>query len=165
MSKPTAEKAKTMIRKLISKFSKTVTERVVAQRRKYEVPIKIWFEPDRATGRLKMPLESLFITGETKDMSKTGIGFIVPAIRIQENYLVGGSRTLNVELDLPGGKVGMQVVGMRYEEVGEHISTARFLVGAKIMQISDEDREIYEYFLRHGNKRKKGSFALGVDKG
>jgi hypothetical protein len=154
-----------MIRKLISKFNKSVTERVVAPRKKYEVPIKIWFEPERMTGRLKMPLENLVITGETKDMSKTGVGFIVPAIRIQENYLVGGGRILNVELDLPGGKIQMQVVGMRYEEVGEHISTARFLVGAKITQISEENREAYEYFLRHGNKRKKGSFALGVDKG
>jgi hypothetical protein len=154
-----------MIRKLISKFNKSVTERVVAPRKKYEVPIKIWFEPDRATGRLKIPIENLVITGETKDLSKTGIGFIVPAIRIQENYLVGGGRTLNVELDLPSGKLQMQIVGMRYEEVGEHISTARFLVGARITQIAEEDREAYEYFLRHGNKRKKGSFALGVDKG
>lgn len=154
-----------MIRKLVSKFSKTINERVVSPRKKYEVPIKIWFEPDRATGRLKMPNESLVITGETKDLSKTGIAFIVAAIRINENYLVGGSRILNAELDLPGGKIQMQIVGMRYEEVGQHISTARFLVGAKITKMSNDDREAYEYFLRHGDKRKKGSFALGIDKG
>ncbi|HEY8559555.1 MAG TPA: hypothetical protein VIL74_04065 [Pyrinomonadaceae bacterium] len=154
-----------MIRKLVSKLNKSITERVVSPRKKYEVPIKIWFEPDRNTGRLKTTVENLVITGETKDMSRTGIGFIVGAIRIQENYLVGGERVLNAELDLPSGKVRLQLVGMRYEEVGQHISTARFLVGAKITQMSDEDREAYEYFLRHGNKRKKGSFALGIDKG
>lgn len=154
-----------MIRKLVSLFSKSITERVVSPRKNYEVPIKIWFEPDKNTGRLKTPVESLVITGETKDMSRSGIGFIVSAIRIHENYLVGGGRVLNAELDLPGGKIQMQIVGMRYEEVGHHISTARFLVGAKITQMSDENREIYEYFLRHGNKRKKGSFALGIDKG
>jgi hypothetical protein len=154
-----------MIRRLVSKLSKSITERVVSPRKKYEVPIKIWFEPDKATGSLRMPVESAVITGETKDLSKSGIGFIVGAIRIQENYLVGGGRTLNAELDLPSGKIQMQIVGMRYEEVGQHISTARFLVGAKIVKMSDEDREVYEYFLRHGHKRKKGSFALGVDKG
>jgi hypothetical protein len=154
-----------MIRKLVSKFSKTINERVVSPRKKYEVPIKIWFEPERITGRLKMPNESLVITGETKDLSKTGIGFIVAAIRINENYLVGGGRTLNAELDLPSGKIQMQIVGMRYEEVGQHISTARFLVGAKITKMNDDDREAFEYFLRHGDKRKKGSFALGIDKG
>lgn len=154
-----------MIRKLVSKLNKSLTERVVSPRKKYEVPIKIWFEPDKNTGRLKMPIENLVITGETKDMSRSGVGFIVGAIRIRENYLVGGGRVLNAELDLPSGKIQMQIVGMRYEEVGHHISTARFLVGAKITQISDENREDYEYFLRHGNKRKKGSFALGIDKG
>lgn len=154
-----------MIRKLVSKLSKSLTERVVSPRKNYEVPIKIWFEPDKNTARLKLPVENRVITGETKDMSRSGIGFIVGAIRIHENYLVGGGRLLNAELDLPSGKIQMQIVGMRYEEVGQHISTARFLVGAKIMQMSDENREDYEYFLRHGNKRKKGSFALGIDKG
>lgn len=105
------------------------------------------------------------ILGETKDMSRSGIGFIVSAIRIRENYLVGQERVLNAEMDLPGGKVQMQIVGTRYEQVGQHISTARYLVGARITQMTKEDREVYEYFLRHGDKRKKGSLALGIDKG
>ena len=154
-----------MIRKLVSKLNKSLTERVVSPRKKYEVPIKIWFEPEKNTAQLKLPAANVVITGETKDMSRSGIGFIVGAIRIHENYLVGGGRVLNAELDLPSGKIQMQIVGMRYEEVGQHISTARFLVGAKIVKMADEDREDYEYFLRHGNKRKKGSFALGIDKG
>ena len=105
------------------------------------------------------------MTGETKDLSRSGVGFIVAAIRIQENYLVGGGRVLNAELDLPNGKIQMQIVGMRYEEVGQHISTARFLVGARITEMSDENREAYEHFLRYGDKLKKGSLALGIDKG
>lgn len=112
-----------------------------------------------------MPLESLVIVGETKDLSRSGVAFIVAAIRIQENYLVGEGRILNAELDLPDGKVQMQIVGQRYEQVGQHISTARFLVGAKITQMSKENREVYEYFLRYGNKLKKGSLELGIDKG
>ena len=154
-----------MIRKLVSKLNKSLTERVVSPRKKHEVPIKIWFEPERNTAKLTMPVENLVITGETKDMSRSGIGFIVGAIRIKENYLVGGNRVLNAELDLPSGKIQMQIVGMRYEEVGQHISASRFLVGAKITKMTDDAREAYEYFLRHGNKRKKGSFALGIDKG
>jgi hypothetical protein len=154
-----------MIRKLVAKFNRSIAERVVSQRKNYEVPIKIWFEPDRNTGRLKMPVENMVIVGETKDLSRSGIAFIVSAIRIQENYLAGEGRTLNVELDLPGGKVQMQIVGQRYEQVGQHISTARFLVGAKITQMSQENREVYDDFLRHGNKRKKGSLELGIDKG
>ena len=154
-----------MIRKLVSKFSKSITERVVSPRKSYEIAIKIWFEPDTNTGRLKLPAENFVITGETRDLSRSGIGFIVSAIRIQENYLVGEGRTLNAELDLPEGKIQMQIVGSRYEQVGQHLSTARYLIGAKITKMSSENREIYEHFLRHGDKRKKGSMALEIDKG
>jgi hypothetical protein len=154
-----------MIRKLVAKFNRSITERVVSPRKHYEFPIKVWFEPDRNTGRLKLPLENLTVMGETKDLSRSGIAFIVSAIRIQENYLVGEGRILNVELDLPDGKVQMQIVGSRYEQVGQHISTARYLIGAKITQMSAENREAYEHFLRYGNKRKKGSLELGIDKG
>lgn len=161
----TNRKINKMIRKLFSKFNEKLTERVVSIRKNYEVPIKIWFEPDRNTGRLRMPVENKTIMGETKDLSNTGIAFVVSSIRIQENYLVGEGRILNAELDLPDGKVQMQIVGRRYEQVGQHISTARFLVGAEIKKMSETDKEIYQHFLRYGNKRKKGSLELGIDKG
>lgn len=154
-----------MIRKLVAKFNRSITERVVSPRKKHEVPIKIWFEPEKNTGRLKMPVENLVIMGETKDLSRSGIAFVVPSIRIHENYLVGEERTLNAELDLPDGKVRMQIVGRRYEQVGEHISTSRYLVGAQIKQMSKDDYEAYNHFLRFGDKRKKGSLELGIDKG
>ncbi|MBS1795155.1 MAG: hypothetical protein JSS81_14950 [Acidobacteria bacterium] len=154
-----------MIRKLVSKFNKSITERVVSTRKQFEFPIKVWFEPDRNTGPLRMPAENVTVTGETSDLSRSGIAFIVSSIRVRENYLVGEGRVLNAEIDLPEGKVRMQIVGSRYEQVGEHISTARFLVGAKIIKMTADNREFYEEFLRYGSKRKKGSLALGIDKG
>lgn len=152
-----------MIRNLITKFRRTFNEKVVAPRKDFHVPIKIWLEPDRHTGKLQMPSEHLSISGETKDLSATGIGFVVASIRLKENYLVGEGRTLNAELDLPGGKVKMQIIGLRHEQFGKHISTARFLVGAKITKISENDREVYEDFLRYGKKHLKQSLALGID--
>lgn len=152
-----------MIRKLLADFNKSISKRVVASRHKYEVPIRLWFETDRNTGRLQNPLESLFITGETKDLSQTGIAFVVSSIRLKENYLVGEGRTLNAELDLPSGKIKMQIVGQRYEQVGKHISTANFLIGAKILRMTAENRELYQDFLRVGRKRKAGSLKLGID--
>lgn len=152
-----------MIRKLISKFNRTFNEKVVSSRKEFHVPIKIWVEPDRQTGKLQLPIEHLSISGETKDLSVTGIAFIVSSIRLKETYLVGEGRTLNAELDLPGGKVKMQVIGQRHEQVGQHISTAKFLVGAKIIRISEHDREAYEDFLRYGKKLLKQKLALGID--
>jgi hypothetical protein len=143
-----------MIRKWISKFNEKITGRILSNRKSYEVPIKIWFEPNRDTGKLKMPAKSLTITGETKDLSSSGVGFIVNSIRIKEDYLVGEGRILNAELDLPVGKVRMKIVGRRYEQIGQHISAARFLVGAEIVKINENDQEIYLDFLRYGNKHK-----------
>ncbi len=154
-----------MIRKWVAKLNRTIAGSVVSPRKSVEAPIKIWFEPNRNTGALRMPTEGLAILGETHDLSKTGISFIVPSIRIRENYLVGESRVLNAELDLPDGKVRMKIVGRRYEQVGEHISTARFLVGAEIHSMADDSREVYEHFLKFGNRRRRRGLELGIDKG
>lgn len=154
-----------MIRELISKLNKSLNSSVVSARHNYEVPIKVSLEPNRNTGKLEMPVQHLSISGETKDLSKTGIAFIVSSIRLREYYLVGEQRTLNAELDLPNGKITMQIVGQRYEQVGQHLSESRFLIGATIIKISDDARDAYEHFLSHGKKRGKEIFALGIDKG
>lgn len=155
-----------MLRELISKLRGTIIERSHSARKPHNLPIKITFESQFSTGGLTSPHEKLFISGETADISSTGVGFIVSAIRIRENYLVGQDRTLNAEIDIPGGKVKMKIIGRRYEKVGIHLSTERFLIGAEITDMPKADRERYEYFLRYGGKRGKAaepSFEMGVD--
>ncbi|MDQ3714361.1 MAG: hypothetical protein M3388_19395 [Acidobacteriota bacterium] len=154
-----------MLRKWIAKFNKSITERVVSVRHNREVPIKLSFEPSRKTGKLNKPPQVLYITGETKDLSVSGIAFIVSSIRIKENYLVDEGRPLNAELDLPGGKVSMKIVGQRYEPIeNERLSAGKYLVGASILQMTDENREVYEYFLRFGDlKENTGSLKFGIN--
>lgn len=155
-----------MLRKLIEKVSGILVERSHSMRRKVSLPIKLSFEPMRVTGRLMMPKQVVFISGETFDLSAGGIGFVVSSIRVRENYLVGQDRILNAEIDLPDGKVEMKVIGRRYERVGVHVSAEKYLIGAEIVGISDENREAYDHFLRHGSKRKKAaspSYGLGID--
>ena len=131
-----------------------MAERVVAVRHKREVPIRLSLEPNGKTARTADALPKiLYVSGETADLSHSGIAFVVPSIRIKENYLVGENCVLNAELDLPNGKISMKVVGQRYEQVGEHISTSRYLVGASIEEINEENREAYNHFLRYGDKK------------
>ena len=110
--------------------------------------MKVWFDPESNTERAIHLAKTQCILGETIDISRSGIAFIVPSIRSQEKYLVGQERGLNVEIDLPTGKVQMRVKGRRYEKVGIHISTERFLVGAHIETLTGSDKEIYETFLK-----------------
>ena len=146
-----------MIRELIGKITGIFAERSHSARRKHNAPVKIVFAPTLTTGKLRSSSDSIYITGETFDLSRSGIGFVVSSIRVRENYLVGQDRRLNAEIDLPGGKVKMTIIGRRYERVGLHLSSERFLIGAEIVDISNADREAYDHFLRYGSKRKKAA--------
>lgn len=144
-----------MLRELISKLNSSLSERMVPSRRHYKAPLKVWFDPDVSSERAVEAARAACIWGETVDISRTGIGFLVPAIRLKEKYLVGQDRKLNVEIDLPTGKVFLRALGRRYEKVGMHISTERFLVGAQIQELAGQNRENYEAFLRIGDRRAK----------
>lgn len=148
-----------MLRNLIAKFNRSMSARVASVRYRREVAIKLSFEPTGKTGKLDLT-KNLFIAGETADLSGSGIAFTVASVRIKENYLVGEGRVLNAELDLPNGKISMKVVGQRYELIGEHLSTERYLIGASIVQISDENRAAYEEFLRLGTTPPRNTGEL-----
>ena len=153
-----------MIRSLVTKITGLIAERSHSPRRKCEAPVKISFEPLNMSGIHISSTDGVFMSGETVDVSRTGIAFMVPQIRIKENYLVGHERVLNVEVDLPGGKVRMRVIGRRYEREGIHVSDERYLVGAEIVEMSKPDRDIYNQFLRYGGKRR-GSTSPSLAQG
>ncbi len=155
-----------MLRRLINKFNQSLTESMVSARRRHTAPVKIWIEPDINSERAREIARNNCVLGETFDISRSGVALVVPSIRIKEKYLVGHQLTLNVEMELPTGKVCMKVLGCRYEKVGMHISTERFLVGANILSLTGQDKENYETFLRRGNRgqrRATGSLELGID--
>lgn len=155
-----------MIRELITKLSGVLERNSHSMRKKCDAPIRITFEPIRTTGNLHTTMEGLSISGEAADVSKSGIAFIVPSIRVREYYLVGQDRRLNVELDLPDGKIRMKVIGRRYNKIGQHLSDERFLVGAEIVEMTRENRQLYDSYLRFALKRTgtpAASLEMGVD--
>jgi hypothetical protein len=85
------------------------------------------------------------LDGYTLDISSTGLALIVPAIRIGEHYLAGDERRLYVKLELPSGPVEMKVVTVRYENLEDG---SGYLIGARILEMSDADRASFEDFTR-----------------
>ena len=85
------------------------------------------------------------LDGHTLDVSSTGLALIVPAIRIGEHYLAGDERRLHVKLELPSGPVEMKVVTVRYENLEDG---SGYLIGARILEISDADKASFESFTR-----------------
>ncbi len=93
------------------------------------------------------------ISGHTADVSTTGLGLIVPAIRIGEHYLVGENRRLRIELELPGGPVALQAISARYERLEEEGTENGYLIGVSIAEMDERDRDHYvEYVKRLLNK-------------
>lgn len=87
------------------------------------------------------------LDGHTLDVSRTGLGLVVPAIRIGGHYLAGGDRRLHLKLELPGGPVEMTVVPVRYESLEENSDEQGYVIGARIADISETDREKFEKYV------------------
>lgn len=87
------------------------------------------------------------LNGHTLDVSRTGLALIVPAIRIGEHYLAGADRKLHVKLELPTGSVEMKVATVRYESLEESREEMGYVIGARITEMSDQDRASYDSYV------------------
>lgn len=87
------------------------------------------------------------LDGHTLDISSSGVALIVPAIRIGEHYLAGAERKLFVKLELPSGPVEMKVATVRYESLEESSEETGYLIGARIVEMSDADRASYNAYI------------------
>ena len=83
------------------------------------------------------------LDGHTLDISSSGLALVVPAIRIGEHYLAGAERKLFIKLELPTGPVEMKVATVRYESLEESSEETGYLIGARIIEMSDADRAKY----------------------
>ena len=94
------------------------------------------------------------LKGHTFDVSTSGLALIVPAIRIGEHYLAGSDRRLYLKVELPSGAVEMKVSTVRYESLDESEEETGYLIGARIIEMSDADRASFNSYV---NKLLSGS--------
>lgn len=87
------------------------------------------------------------LDGHTLDVSNTGLALVVPAIRIGEHYLAGADRKLHVRLELPSGPVEMNLAPVRYESLEDSSEETGYLIGARILEMSDADRASFEKYV------------------
>ena len=99
--------------------------------------------------------QNLHLTGYTRDISETGLGLIVPSIRIGGQYLVSEDRTLRIMLELlPDDAIEIYARPVRYTPLDEDAGATGYLVGVLITHIADADRVRY---LAHIQTLKKGT--------
>jgi hypothetical protein len=84
------------------------------------------------------------VAGHTVNLSAQGLAVVLHAQNIDEQYLTGGNASMSIELDLPSGlAIEIEATPVRYEKRAEG-----YLIGARISEMSDRDRELFEEYLR-----------------
>ena len=91
------------------------------------------------------------VAGHTRDASESGIGLVLPAIRVGGRYLVGDDITLRLTIKLPTGSARLYGTPVRYERLDEgredgQPDAAPFLVGVRLTE--DGDRALFADYLK-----------------
>jgi len=83
------------------------------------------------------------VAGHTVDISARGLAVVLHAHNIDEQYLLGAKGSMAIELDLPNGlSIEIQATPVRYQKLDEG-----YLIGARISEMTDRDRELYLEYL------------------
>ena len=84
------------------------------------------------------------VAGHTVNLSAIGLAVMLHAQNIDPQYLTGGQNSMSIELDLPSGvSIEIEAMPVRYEKRDDG-----YLIGARITDISERDRELYDEYLR-----------------
>ncbi len=114
-------------------------------RRRVSIPCSVSVCEERdGRGRLR---RTPTLSGNTLDLSATGLAFTLPAIRIGDRYIAGEDRTLRIILELPTGSVESYAIPTRYERIEERGAAISYIIGARITRIRESDRERFFNYL------------------
>lgn len=101
--------------------------------------------------------------GYLRDITKTGVSLVVPSIRFGNCSLVSGSYPLGIRIELPNGVVSIQVAPVRYDRLSAEQGKSLYLIGARIMQITDVHRTRLTQHIEQVKKRRVRSLAFARD--
>ncbi|HEX8338269.1 MAG TPA: PilZ domain-containing protein [Pyrinomonadaceae bacterium] len=89
------------------------------------------------------------VAGHTRDVSESGLGLVLPAIRLGGRYLVGEGVTLRLTLKLGAQSARLYGTPVRYERLEEEQDGQNgpgFLVGVRLTE--DGDRALLADYLK-----------------
>lgn len=134
-----------LARSLVSHLRRFVGDRRRTKRQKVRLAFTLTLAG--AATKLNGARQSASLKGHTLDVSIDGIALIVPSILLGEHHLVGENRKLNVQLEVPEEIIEMKVAPIRYERLDEHETETGYLIGAKIVEMSEADRECFTKYV------------------
>lgn len=93
-------------------------------------------------------MRSPTVACETRDLGTSGLTVRVDRIRVGGQYLTDAEYRLSVKLELPAGEVSMLAKAVRFEHAPEEASGAGYVLGLRIMKMTENDLALYSNYLR-----------------
>ena len=137
-----------LIRSVVSRVRRFVKDRRSSPRLRVRLLFSISVGR-KANGKGTGQLERL-LKGHTRDISQHGLALNVSQVHLDGPHLATVGHDLQLKLELPGGPISMLVTPERYERLDEVGLGCGYLIGVRIVQISDEDRGLYLSFIKQG---------------
>jgi hypothetical protein len=135
-----------LLRSIVGRLREFAGDRRHAYRRRVKLPftVSIHHQSGQENGRRPMPT----MQGYTRDISSTGLGLIVPAIRIGGHYLTGEDRLLRIVLEHQSGPIQLIATPVRYDPISDEENEQGFVIGVRITEMSTQDRERFTSALK-----------------
>ena len=134
-----------------------LSNHVHARRYDMRLPLNVSLLDSR---RIAIRAHNSSMSGYLRDISKTGLSLVVPSLRFGNSFLVSGHYPLRVMVELPNGVVNIHVAPVRYDKLHEKQSDRRYLIGARIMKMTDSDRRNLSQYIQEAKKSKALSFSF-----
>ena len=82
---------------------------------------------------------TLRLVGRTRNISETGLAFIVPTLRIGDEFAPVIDSRLQITLYLPSGRVEIHATPVRYEQLPPSLPERGYLIGVRITEMADDE--------------------------
>lgn len=135
-----------LIRSIAARVREYVGNRRRAQR--YKARLSVSVSPVQSARPARVSTGRGALYGYTRDISSSGLALILPTIRIDNIYLTGEDRMLELLIEHEAEPIVIYGVAARYEKLDEESADKGYLVGVKIVEMSEDDRARYSALLK-----------------
>jgi len=143
-----------MIRSVVSRIRVFFKDRRQSPRLRVRLPITVSIHREGELNGARKRLQTM--KGYTRDVSHRGLSLLVPQVHLDGYHLAAGGRELNLELELyPGKSISMRLSPRRYERLEEAEAGCTYLIGGRVVNISEEDQARYLTFITENLKRSR----------
>ena len=81
------------------------------------------------------------VAGYLHDISRTGLALVLPSVHFGNRHLIDCSDyVLRIIIQSPDGAVNIEATPVRFDKLEESRGESRYLIGARIMQMTDSER-------------------------